>query len=238
MVNLSKAQAQVSTAAVAAIKLAAPLVVMAARKVPFGDVVLYLTGSIAKHVAAVQGNDNLLRKAERQAESVTHLVKKLAEAEFEENDASLAHVIEALVSLEGLARSWSVKTPRSKCMSFSLQGASSTALVFEKEFVACTGLLDKACEALVLAVSVESFAGIQALRDELAENAAARRAEFATTSATLAVQNQSLEQLQNSVAALKEDSRAAGARVETLLEELSRDLKASVLQLLRQCSRD
>jgi len=187
MANLSKAHAQVSAAAIAAIQVAAPLVVVAAHSVPFGDSVLYLASSITKHVAAVQGNDELLRQAERQAEAVTHLMRKLAEAEFEENNPSLAHVIEALVSLEGLARSWSAKTPRSKCMSFSLNKGSSSALVFEKEFVACTALVDKACEALVLAVSVESFAGIQALRNELAESAAARRAEFATTSATLAL---------------------------------------------------
>ena len=234
MVNLENAHAQVSAAAIAAIQLAAPLVVVVAHGVPFGDAVMYLTGSIAKHVAAVQGNDDLLRQAERQAEAVIQLVQKLEGAEFKDNDPAIKHVIEALVSLESLARSWSVKTPRNRCMSFSLRSGSSTALVFQREFVACTALLDKACEALVLAVSVESFTGIQVLHDVLAESAAARRAEFASTSSTLALQEQSLEELKISVAELKVDSRAAGVRIETILEELSRDLKASVATAVQQ----
>lgn len=174
MVNLASAHAQVSAAAVVAIQMAAPLMVVGASEVPFGNTVLFLAGSIAKHVAAVQGNDELLRKAERQAEAVTQLVQKLEHAEFKENDPAFANVIEALVSLEGLARSWSVKTPRNKCLSFSLRNGSSTALAFEKEFVACIALLDKACETLVLAVAVESFTGIQALSNDLAKTAAAR----------------------------------------------------------------
>lgn len=234
MVNLANTRVQVSAATVAAIQLAAPLVTVVAHSVPFGDAVLFLAGSIAKHVAAVQGNDELLRKAERHAEVVTQLVQKLEDAKFTENDQSLAQVVEALVSLESLARSWSVKTPRSKCMSLSLHGGSSTALTFEKEFVACTELVDKACEALVLAVSVESFAGIQAVRNELAESAAARRAEFATTSAALVLQGQSLEQLQVSVVALEQESRAAGARIETLLEELTHNLKDSIATAVQQ----
>jgi len=234
MVNFAEAKAEVSAATADAIKLAVPLLASAATSLPFGDVVLYLTGSIARHVAAVQGNDELLRKAERQAEEVTQLVQRLAQAQFRENDPSLSNVIEALLPLEGLARSWSAKTPRSKCMSFSLKSGSSTALAFEREFVACTALLDKACETLVLAVSVESFAGIQALREEQAKNAADRRAEFAATSAELALQGQSLEQLQGSVIALEAQSRAEGARVERLLEKLTKDLQASIATEVRK----
>lgn len=165
MVTLAEAKAEVSAETADAVKVASPSIASVATSLPFGDVVLHLTGSIARHVAAVQGNDKLLRKAERHAEEVTQLVEKLALTEFEDHDPSLAHVIEALLSLEGLARGWSAKTPRSKCMAFKLKIGSSTALAFEKEFVACTALLDKACEMLVLAVSEGSFAGIQALRE-------------------------------------------------------------------------
>jgi len=156
------------------------------------------------------------------------LVQKLELAEFDENDSALGQVVEALLSLESLVRSWGFKTSRHKFLQFNLRGGCSTALTFEKEFVACSALVDKACEVLVLAVSVESFAGICALRNELPESAAARQAEFASTVSALKLQEQSLEELQGSVAALKEESRAAGARVETLLEELTRDLKASI----------
>lgn len=54
------------------------------------------------------------------------------------------------------------------------------------------------------------------------------------TSESLALQEQSLEELQGSVAALKEGSLAAGARVETLLEELMRGLKVSIATAVRQ----
>jgi len=234
MVNLADAHAHLSVAAAVAFQVAAPMVTVAAYGVPFADAVLYLAGSIAKHVVAVKGNDELMRKAERQAEAVTKLVKKLEHVDFDEDDSALGLVVEALVSLESLARSWSVKTTRNKCVSFNLRGGCSTALTFEKEFVACTALVDKACEMLVLAVAVESFADIQALRNELAESAAARQADFAVTSSELKLQCQSLEELQGSVATLKQESRAAGARVEGLLEELKCDLKASIATAVQQ----
>ena len=59
MVNLADAQAQLSATALAAFQVAAPMVTVAAYSVPFGNAVLFLAGSIAKHVAAVQGNDEL-----------------------------------------------------------------------------------------------------------------------------------------------------------------------------------
>jgi hypothetical protein len=228
MVKLAAAQAKVSASAVAAIQLAAPLIKVIAHEVPFGDAVMFLAGSLAKHVAAVHNNGDLLRKAEAQVEMVVQLVSKLEHADFEDGNPALAQVVEALATLENFARNWNTKSSWSKSVSFCSRNASSMALAFEKEFVACTALVDQACQALLMAVAVESFAGIQALRSDFADSVKSRQAEFASTSAALELQGQSLEQLHGSVAELGHESRAAGARIEALLEELTRNLQSSI----------
>jgi len=163
--------------------------------------VLYLASSIVKHMAAVQNNDNLLRQAEQQAETVAQFVPKLPQAELEKNAQSLGHVINVQAPLENLARSWI--TPATKWLSFRFNRGSSTA--FDTELAACTALVHKACETLVLAVVVESYAGTPGLHNELAEGNVTRRAEYATTSKTLTMHEQPLEELQDSNDSLRKD---------------------------------
>jgi hypothetical protein len=228
MVRLANARAQVSAAAAATIQLAAPLIAVAANEVPFGGTVVFLIGCIANHLAAVKGNDGLARKAERLAETVDHLLAKLSAAEFDEQSPALAQLVEALAGLEAVARSWSSASQRNKVFLLRFRSGTTSALAFEAEFAACTALVDKACEGLLLAVAVDSCVGIKALQAEAAAGAAARQEEFAANAAARAMQGQTQEQLQASLAALAQDHRGADERTLARIEELERNLKATI----------
>jgi hypothetical protein len=207
MFNFAKAHTrQLSTAAVVAFQAAAaPLAVVAAHCVPYVDAVVYLVSSTVKHAAAVQDNDDLLCQAGRLSGAVTKLTQKLARAELKGYKPSFGHVRVVLVPIESLSRGRSVNFPTCICLSISLNRGSSTVLAFDKEFAACTALVHKACETLVLAVVVESYAGTPGLHNELAEGNVTRRAEYATTSKTLTMHEQPLEELQDSNDSLRKD---------------------------------
>jgi hypothetical protein len=223
MFNFAKAHTrQLSTAAVVAFQAAAaPLAVVAAHCVPYVDAVVYLVSSTVKHAAAVQDNDDLLCQAGRLSGAVTKLTQKLARAELKGYKPSFGHVRVVLVPIESLSRGRSVNFPTCICLSISLNRGSSTVLAFDKEFAACTALVYKACETCMLAVAMESFAGIRGQHDELAGNA--RHADFVTILKTNALRGQPLQELRDSMPALRKK------RIEKLHENPIKEVKLAVV---------